>query len=192
MFKRNGVINMGKERYSILFSSMTGNTKELADAIREILPEETLDYFGLCKDADPQSENCDYFGVKEIGQPQSEMLYIGFWTDKGTADEATTTLLKSLRNKKIFLFGTAGFGGSEEYYQKVLHNVRENIDPSNQIVGEYMCQGKMPMAMRERYVKMKEDPNHKPNLDMLIENFDRALSHPDKADLEKLQKSVLR
>jgi hypothetical protein len=47
MFKRNGVINMGKERYSILFSSMTGNTKELADAIREILPEETLDYFGL-------------------------------------------------------------------------------------------------------------------------------------------------
>ena len=56
MFKRNGVINMGKERYSILFSSMTGNTKELADAIREILPEETLDYFGLCKDADPQSE----------------------------------------------------------------------------------------------------------------------------------------
>ena len=55
MFKRNGVINMGKERYSILFSSMTGNTKELADAIREILPEETLDYFGLCKDADPQS-----------------------------------------------------------------------------------------------------------------------------------------
>ena len=116
---------MGKERYSILFSSMTGNTKELADAIREILPEETLDYFGLCKDADPQSE----------------ILYIGFWTDKGTADEATTTLLKSLRNKKIFLFGTAGFGGSEEYYQKVLHNVRENIDPSNQIVGEYMCQG---------------------------------------------------
>ena len=103
MFKRNGVINMGKERYSILFSSMTGNTKELADAIREILP-----------------------------------------------------------------------------------------DASNTVIGEYMCQGKMPQSVRERYVKMKEDPNHKPNLDMLIENFDRALSHPDKADLEKLQKSVLR
>ena len=55
-----------------------------------------------------------------------------------------------------------------------------------------MCQGKMPMAMRERYVKMKEDPNHKPNLDMLIENFDRALSHPDKADLEKHSKSCFR
>ena len=162
--------------YAIVFSSKTGNTKLLADTLHACLPQ----------------ENCCYFGTPDPAALEADELYVGFWTDKGTADEATTTLLKSLRNKKIFLFGTAGFGGSEEYYQKVLHNVRENIDPSNQIVGEYMCQGKMPMAMRERYVKMKEDPNHKPNLDMLIENFDRALSHPDKADLEKLQKSVLR
>ena len=162
--------------YAIVFSSKTGNTKLLADTLHACLPQ----------------ENCCYFGTPDPAALEADELYVGFWTDKGTADEATTTLLKSLRNKKIFLFGTAGFGGSEEYYQKVLHNVRENIDPSNQIVGEYMCQGKMPMTMRERYVKMKEDPNHKPNLDMLIENFDRALSHPDKADLEKLQKSVLR
>ena len=162
--------------YAIVFSSKTGNTKLLADTLHTCLPQ----------------ESCCYFGTPDPAALEADELYVGFWTDKGTADEATTTLLKSLRNKKIFLFGTAGFGGSEEYYQKVLHNVRENIDPSNQIVGEYMCQGKMPMAMRERYVKMKEDPNHKPNLDMLIENFDRALSHPDKADLEKLQKSVLR
>ena len=164
------------EKYAILFSSRTGNTRILADAIRAALPE----------------EDCEFFGEAGAEIPEAKTVYLGFWTDKGNADEAALNALKNLRNKNVFLFGTAGFGGSEEYYQKVLHNVRENIDPSNQIVGEYMCQGKMPMAMRERYVKMKEDPNHKPNLDMLIENFDRALSHPDKADLEKLQKSVLR
>ena len=164
------------EKYAILFSSRTGNTRILADAIRAALPE----------------EDCEFFGEAGAEIPEAKTVYLGFWTDKGNAYEAALNGLKKLRNKNVFLFGTAGFGGSEEYYQKVLHNVRENIDPSNQIVGEYMCQGKMPMAMRERYVKMKEDPNHKPNLDMLIENFDRALSHPDKADLEKLQKSVLR
>ena len=37
---------MSEERYAILFSSATGNTKELADVIRETLPEETCDYFG--------------------------------------------------------------------------------------------------------------------------------------------------
>ena len=61
------------------------------------------------------------------------------------------------------------------------------IDPSNTIIGEYMCQGKMPQSVRERYVKMKENPEHPANLDALIKNFDCALSHPDSDDLEKLR-----
>ena len=31
---------------------------------------------------------------------------------------------------------------------------------------------------------------HIPNLDALIENFDKALSHPDAADLEQLKQAV--
>ena len=119
------------------------------------------------------------------------MLYIGFWTDRGNADKTSLELLKTLRNKKIFLFGTAGFGMDEEYFKKILGNIKANIDPSNQIIGEYMCQGKMPQAVRDRYVKMKEQPDPKPNLDMLIANFDLALSHPDEKDLEKLRKKVM-
>ena len=53
-----------------------------------------------------------------------------------------------------------------------------------------MCQGKMPQSVRERYVKMKENPEHLANLDMLIANFDCALSHPDMDDLEKLKKII--
>ena len=34
-----------------------------------------------------------------------------------------------------------------------------------------MCQGKMPQSVRDRYVKMKEMPDAKPNLDALIANF---------------------
>ena len=86
---------------------------------------------------------------------------------------------------------TAGFGVSEAYFRKVLDRVRQSIDASNTIVGEYMCQGKMPQAVKERYLKMKEQPEHPANLDMLIENFDRALPHPDAADLEKLRSAIL-
>ena len=50
--------------------------------------------------------------------------------------------------------------------------------------------GKMPQSVRDRYVKMKEQPDHKPNVNLLIENFDHALSHPDENDLEKLKKIV--
>ena len=165
---------MSKERYAIIFSSMTGNTRKLADTIRGALPEEL----------------CDYFGDAKTGNSDAEMIYVGFWTDKGTADQACLELLGGLRNKKIFLFGTVGFGGSEAYYQKILANVRTAIDASNTVVGEYMCQGRMPQAVRDRYVKMKEMPDAKPNLDALIENFDRALSHPDLEDLERLRKMI--
>ena len=44
---------MKRENYSILFSSVTGNTKKLADAIRETLPEEDCDYFGESGAAEP-------------------------------------------------------------------------------------------------------------------------------------------
>lgn len=165
---------MSEGRYAIIFSSMTGNTRKLADTIRGALPEEL----------------CDYFGDAKTGDPDAEMIYVGFWTDKGTADQACRELLGGLRNKKIFLFGTAGFGGSEAYYHKILANVRTVIDASNTVVGEYMCQGRMPQAVRDRYVKMKEMPDVKPNLDALIENFDRALSHPDQEDLEKLRRMI--
>ena len=77
---------METQRYSILYSSKTGNTKKLAEKIREILPE----------------ENCEYFGTEGAKALSSDILYIGFWTDIGNADPATLELLKSLKNKKFF------------------------------------------------------------------------------------------
>ena len=166
---------MGKGRYSIVFNSPTGNTKKLADTIYAVLPK----------------ENCDYFGAPKEGGLYSEMLYIGFWTDKGNADKSTLTLLSTLKGKKIFLFGTAGFGGSDAYFQKILDHVKRSIDSSNSVVGEYMCQGKMPPSVRERYMKMKAQPEHPESIDALIENFDRALSHLDGNDLERLRKVIV-
>ena len=40
--------------------------------------------------------------------------------------------------------------------------------------------------------KMKEKPDHAPNLDELIKNFDRALSHPDNEDLDRLEEIIRR
>ena len=166
---------MYNENYSIIFSSMTGNTRKLADKIHEILPK----------------ESCDYFGTADASGIESELLYIGFWTDKGNADSDILDFLSKLKNKKIFLFGTAGFGGSDAYFQKILGQVRQSIDPSNTIIGEYMCQGKMPQSVRDRYMKMKAQPEHSANIDALIKNFDRAISHPDEDDLERLRKIIL-
>ena len=149
--------------YTIVCNSLTGNTKMLADTIKSVLPNNNND----------------------------DIVFVGFWTDKGNADSKTIEYLKLLRNKKVFLFGTCGFGGSVTYFERILTNVKNYIDPSNEMIGEYMCQGKMPSSVRERYLKMKESDNCPPNIDALIDNFDRALSHPDEKDLEKLSQIVL-
>ena len=166
------------EKYAILFSSRTGNTRILADAIRAALPEEDCEFFGEAGDGAEVSE--------------AKTVYLGLWTDKGNADEAALNALKNLRNKNVFLFGTAGFGVEDAYFQRVLNNVKASMDESNTLVGKFMCQGKMQQAVRDRYVKMKEQPDAAPNLDQLIDNFDRALFHPDAADLENLRQAILK
>ena len=160
--------------YAIVFSSKTGNTRLLADTLRASLPQ----------------NECTYFGAPAPEALEAETLYIGFWTDKGHADDTLTAFLQTLKGKRVFLFGTAGFGGSAPYFEKILAATRKALDGSNTVIGSFMCQGKMPVSVRQRYETMKAKPLHIPNLDALIENFDKALSHPDAADLEQLKQAV--
>ena len=160
--------------YAIVFSSKTGNTRLLADTLRASLPQ----------------NECTYFGAPAPEALEAETLYIGFWTDKGHADDTLTAFLQTLKGKRVFLFGTAGFGGSAEYFEQILAAVQKSLDESNTVIGTYMCQGKMPMTVRHQYEKMLQQPNHAPNLEMLIENFDKALAHPDAADLDQLRKKA--
>ena len=47
---------MKTDQYSILFSSLTGNTKKLAHAIHETLPQNDCKYFDAIKTPVPSSE----------------------------------------------------------------------------------------------------------------------------------------
>ena len=166
---------MEKESYSIVYSSRTGNTKELAATIHKVLPPDSCLYYGT---------------VDNVKDKLSKMIYIGFWTERGNADSLTIEFLKKLKNKKIFLFGTAGYGGSEDYFRNIINNVKKNIDSSNTLIGTFMCQGKMPLAVKERYENMAKQNNSSVDIDKLIRNFEKALSHPDITDLERLKATL--
>ena len=98
--------------------------------------------------------------------------------------------LTKLNYKKIAYFGTAGFGGQVEYYQTLFNRVKENINDTNQILGYFYCQGKMPIGIRSRYEQLiKEHPEDK-NLEVSIKNFDEALKHPNKKDIEQVKEWI--
>lgn len=156
--------------YAIVYSSKTGNTRLLAETLRDTLP----------------ADDCLYFGTPNDEALRAERIYIGFWTDKGTCDADTAAFLARVTTQEVFLFGTAGFGGAPEYFDKILSAARQNLPDGAAVCGSYMCQGKMPAAVRARYEQMEDSPRRQ----MMIENFDAALSHPDAADLTHLKDAV--
>lgn len=156
--------------YAIVYSSHTGNTALLAQTIRETLPQ----------------EDCVYFGAPDPSALTAETVYVGFWTDKGTCDASIAQFLQSLTNQKVFLFCTAGFGGAAAYFEQILNRVKENLGDSTELIGTYMCQGKMPQPVRTRYEQMEEGPRRT----AMLENFDQALSHPNAEDLANLRAAI--
>lgn len=152
-------------QYAIIFSSPTGNTQMLAETIKNHIKGE-----------------CCYYGKADLAPLMADYIFVGFWTDKGTCDESVQAYLQKLHHQKIFLFGTAGFGGSQTYFEDILTRVQTHIPDDNQIIGQFMCQGKMPLSVRQRYEQMaqKQPERFLP----MIENFDQALSHPSPEDLE--------
>lgn len=162
-------------KYSIVFSSRTGNTEMVANEIKTALPQ----------------SDCEYFGAPCQSALEAPLIFLGFWTEKGNCDAATATFMKELENKQIFLFGTAGFGGNQEYFQSILANIQANLPCNNTLIGSFMCQGKMPRSVRERYEKMLlATPNDTKIKEMLV-NFDMALAHPSAEDFAAAKESTL-
>ena len=161
--------------YSIVYSSKTGNTKMLADALHQALP----------------ADDCLYFGAPDAQALAAERIYIGFWTDKGSCDAETAAFLAQLTQQEIFLFGTCGFGGGVAYFEQILARVRDLLPESVQLVGSYLCPGKMPQSVRDRYARIaEEEPAKRSHMQKMIFNFDCALSHPDASDLQALIEEV--
>lgn len=160
-------------KIAIMYSSNTGNTKMIAEAIKEEISNKNIIYFGKIE--------------KEI---EADIYIIGSWTDKGNCSKETKEMLEKIKNKKIAYFGTAGFGGQTEYYQTLFNRIKENIDDTNEILGYFYCQGKMPMGIRNRYEQLiKENPADK-HLEVSIKNFDEALKHPNEEDIEQAKKWI--
>lgn len=162
--------------YAVIYASATGNTKMLAEEIRKRLGKKECVCFGT---------------VEEAGTAvRADIIFAGFWTDKGDCSEELGHFLEGLHGRRVFLFGTAGFGGAQSYFDQILERVKGHLAADNEVVGTYMCQGKMPQSVRKRYEGMLEQNPGDERIKGMIENFDRAVRHPDEADLNMLGEAV--
>ena len=114
-------------KYAVIYESVTGNTKLLAEAVRRELGEESCICFA------PASEASDNIEEKV---KDADMIFLGFWTDKGDCSGNIGKCMEKLHGRNVFLFGTAGFGGSEAYFSQILGRVEAHLGEGCVIAGE--------------------------------------------------------
>lgn len=164
---------------AIIYDSLSGNTESLAKEIKSIKKNAYYE-----KINDKLIEELPEYGIYYIGSP----IIKGMCTDK------IKRLLQKIENKKIFLFITTGYKG-EDYYELLTRRILEIIPKSNQILGIFLCQGKMQDAVKERYIKLIQEHPEDKNLKVSLENSEQAKTHPDENDkkdlIEKIQELSL-
>lgn len=154
-------------KYQVIYTSKTGNTEKIAKKIFEVLP-------GMEKDIvrfEPGMQISD-----------AEIVFVGFWINRGTCSMDLLDYISQLHGKKIALFGTCGMGTDDAYYKKLTDEIEAWLPDDSICMGTFMCQGKMPMSVREKYESMLGNGNDE-WVQRMIRNFDTALTKPDKEDL---------
>lgn len=159
-------------KIAIVYDSITGNTKALADVICE------------------ECKNAKVYKKYDDDILNADLIFVGSWTDKGSPSDKIKLVYQKIHNKKLFVFGTCGFGGDEKYYKLLFENVCKYINDDNDIVGYYFCPGKLSSKIKEKYeVLLRQNPDDKRIMKML-DNFNNVLDRPNKDDLNKLRIKV--
>ena len=151
----------------IAYSTLTGNTKKVAEEVGK---------------AFANSEVCDIADVKELDY---DLIVVGSWIDKGTADKKSIDFIKKINNKKVAFFFTLGAKADSDHAKKTCEVIKNLfLENNNEIVGQYYCQGAIDPKLIEQMRKtFPADHPHGVN----PENEARwaaASTHPNEEDLK--------
>lgn len=169
----------------IAYSSITGNTKKVAEAIASAIPNATL------------LSITDKNLYKIISQKDYSLFFIGFYVDKGMPDPKVISLLKKqneilkldnenkamnvITEKRIALFSTLGGDPQSDSAKKCMDYAKQLIGESYVIDPYLIIRGKISSAllqlMHENNPALLHNQKH-------IENIEKAKTHPDEKDLK--------
>ncbi len=152
----------------VVYSSKTGNTRQLADAVAEALPGET-----------------EVHAVDTAPAPQGyDLVAIGFWLQAGRPDPAAAAYMERLQgDEKVFLFATHGAAADSAHAAEAMRYASEELATPAAVVGTFNCQGQVDPAVLEKISAKPEPP-------AWIADAPAAAGHPDAADIARLQDKV--
>ena len=147
----------------VVYSSQTGNTRKLAEAVFEMLTGDKALY--------PVDEAPDPSGYGFIA--------VGFWLMGGKPDPKSSEFLGKIREKPLFLFATHGAGAGSDH---AIHGMTlaKALAPESDIRGTYSCQGEVSPKILEKASKKPEPP-------VWLADAPDAVGHPNDSDIEAIK-----
>lgn len=151
----------------VTYSSKTGNTKKVAESIKEGL--------GVA----------DLIPVSEVSNLDNyDIIFLGGWIDKGTFNAEVLKFVEKLNNKKIAYFFTLGAYPDSNHAKDCVNAINTLLEKnSNTIIGRYFCQGAIDPKLIEFMSKLPADHVMAPD-EARIKRWKDASTHPDNNDLE--------
>lgn len=156
----------------VIYSSRTGNTKQVAEAITKVLPEGT-----------------ECVAVKEAPADLSsyDLVFMGFWADQGNANKEAQTVLTRINSKAVALFATLGVPPMIPHAKETMTAAIQLLPNGLEPVSTFMCQGKVDPKVIEMMFKMFPDGHPHGRNPEREARHKQAASHPDATDLQNAQ-----
>jgi flavodoxin len=147
----------------VVYSSQTGNTREMAETICGALPDGTL-----------------MTTLEEAPEPSEyDFVAVGFWLQAGKPNPASAVFLERLKNHPgVFLFATHGARPGSDHAKAALDHARD-LARGATIVGTFSCFGEVnPKALKKA--------KSKPQPPAWLADAPHAIGHPDSEDRKNL------
>ena len=151
----------------VIYSSLTGNTKQVAEAITSVLPEGTP---------------CVAMSELPSDIASYDLVFAGFWVDKGTANKEARDVLGTLHNPHIALFATAGVPPHMEHAKQSLINAAACLPEGVVPVDTFICQCQVdPQVIEMMYNMFPKGHSHGQSADRDARHKQAAV-HPNEDD----------
>nr|WP_294487484.1 flavodoxin family protein [uncultured Anaerosporobacter sp.] len=151
----------------VTYSSKTGNTKKLAEGIfNEIEAEDKV-----------------IMPIKEVGNlDEYDTVLVGYWGDKSAPNAEAGKFMETLKGKNVGIFATLAYWPDSQHAWESLCNGEALVKENNNVIGKYICQGKLDEKIIAMFEKLPADNPHSVN-DEKRKRYEIAKQHPTKADI---------
>ncbi len=154
-------------RSLIVYSSKSGNTRKLAEAIHAFLPGEKM--------LKSVEENPDVNGF--------DFICVGFWFQAGKSDAKSADFLRALKGSQpLFLFATHGAAVDSDHARNGMKLARDIVS-SETLIDTFSCQGEVSADFLAKAKNMNPVPPW-------IDGAAGAVGHPDSNDIKRLEETL--